>query len=193
MTASNAAHTPSTTRWSRASIGSSLSRSDDLVDDLAAVLLHVGFLDRLEHSFPEGLRIDLFDHFDAGFTELLERRLVGLAIELPLQLLRFLGGLKQRLPMLLPQAIEFLLVHDRDGHGVRMPRHRQVLLHLVETVRVNDREWIFLSIDRTGLQSEVDLSERHRCWDRSQDLERLDVGGIRRRADLQAFEILRRA
>jgi len=68
-----------------------------------------------------------------------------------------------------------------------------VLLNLEELGIQDESNGILLAIDRAHLECGEELSKGHRCRHRSEELERLNMRGIRCGAYLQALEILRRA
>src|SRR6185369_3859287 len=65
-----------------------------------------------------------------------------------------------------------------------------VLLHLVELLRLDRRQWVFLCVDGVVLQREIDLGERDRRRVGAERLRKREVRGCVRDADLEALHVL---
>src|SRR4051794_26535337 len=58
-----------------------------------------------------------------------------------------------------PLTIRYNIVAVPD-----MARHREILLNLIDLCTLNEREWIFLTIDDLGLQCRIELIEVDGSW-----------------------------
>src|SRR5690625_2315178 len=163
----------------------------DALDEFVAILGDEAFPGR-GSGFLEGILLDLCLYIHAMLAKELDA--AGFISLNPGtgRRCRCAAGFEEPFLLFLAQAIDDERRSQNDGGRIDVAGHGEVVLHLPELGRGDDRNRILLSIDRALLQSRIDFRPGHRGWCRTHGFKGAHMHLVFHGPDLQALKVCRR-